>query len=76
MHKSGYLGFRQVSSNFHFIEEDLSLFTLTYLYEGKALNVFLVCESKFESSELDSQLRLGDKLMLIGKFIYLASVWF
>ena len=42
--------FGKVSSNFHFIDEDLSLFTLTYLLGGKALNVFLVGKSKFKSS--------------------------
>ena len=48
--------------------------TLTYLLVGKALNVFLVSKSKFKSSELKCQRRLGDKL--IGNFLYLASVWF
>ena len=42
--------FGKVSSNFHFIDEDLSLFTLTYLLGGKALNVFWVGKSKFKSS--------------------------
>ena len=68
--------FAKVSSNFHFIDKDLSLLTLTYLLVGKALDVFLVCKSKFKRSELNSQSIFGDKLMLIGKFIYLASVWF
>ena len=60
------------------MEEDLSLFTLTnmYLLVGKASNMFLVCRSKFKNSELDSQLRFREKLMLTGKLIYLASVWF
>ena len=43
------------SSNCHFIYEDLSMVTLTYLLVGKALNMFLVCKSKFKSSELDCQ---------------------
>ena len=51
----GISDFGKVSSNFHFIDEDLSLFTLTYLLVGKALNVFLVGKSKFKSSQLDSQ---------------------
>ena len=59
-------------SNFHFIEEDLSLFTLTYLLGGRGggeLNLFLVCKSKFKSLELESQLRL---IMLSGSlFIWL-----
>ena len=43
--------FGKVSSNFHFIDEDLSLFTLTYLLGGgEALNVFWVGKSKFKSS--------------------------
>ena len=61
--------FAKVSSNFHFIDKDLSLLTLTYLLVGKALDMFLVCKSKFKHSELNSQLIFGDKLMLIGKFI-------
>ena len=50
VHKSGYFGFWQGIVNFHFTDEDLSLFTLTYLLGGKALNVFWVGKSKFKSS--------------------------
>ena len=50
VHKSGYFGFWQGIVKFSFYREDLSLFTLTYLLVGKALNVFLVGKSKFKSS--------------------------
>ena len=52
---------------------------LTYLLVGKALNVLLLCKSKFKSSELNCQRRLVDKLMLIGNLfgfsVVLVSVW-
>ena len=47
--------FGKKSSHFLFIDEDISEVTLTYLLVGKALNMCLVCKSKFKSSELDCQ---------------------
>ena len=50
---------------------------LTYLLVGEALNMFLVCKSKFKFQ--NCQRRLVDKLMLIGNLfgfsVVLVSVW-